>query len=87
MFFVAILKVLVAGGGIGDSTLFLAEQLNHTNAQVLWLFQSLQAHENIKILCSHNVLQINYSFCYICIRADCLSRLLADLSGDGPIQS
>ena len=27
-------KVLVAGGGIGDSTLFLAEQLNHTNAEV-----------------------------------------------------
>ena len=27
-------KVLIAGGGIGDSTLFLAEQLNHTNAEV-----------------------------------------------------
>ena len=27
-------KVLIVGGGIGDSTLFLAEQLNHTNAEV-----------------------------------------------------
>ena len=57
--FVAILKVLVAGGGIGDSTLFLAEQLNHTNAQVLWLFQSIQAHKSIKNLHSHDVLQIH----------------------------
>ena len=87
MFFVAILKVLVAGGGIGDSTLFLAEQLNHTNAQVLCLFQSIQAHGSIKILHSHDVLQILYFFCNTYICADCLSRLLANLSGNGPIQS
>ena len=88
--FVAILKVLVAGGGIGDSTLFLAEQLNHTNAQVLcfFLFQRIQAHGSIKILHSHDVLQFFYFFCNICMHcADCLSRLLADLSGNGPIQS
>ena len=30
-------KVLIAGGGIGDSTVFLAEQLNHTNAKIVYL--------------------------------------------------
>ena len=30
-------RVLVAGGGIGDTTIFLAEQLNHTNAKIIYL--------------------------------------------------
>ena len=34
-------KVLFAGGGIGDSTLFLAEQLNHTDAEVNHLISNL----------------------------------------------
>jgi len=30
-------RVLIAGGGIGDSVMFLAEQLNHTNAEIIYL--------------------------------------------------
>ena len=30
-------RVLIAGGGIGDTTMFLAEQLNYTNAQIVYL--------------------------------------------------
>lgn len=30
-------RVLIAGGGIGGTTLFLAEQLNHTNAEIVYL--------------------------------------------------
>ena len=30
-------RVLVAGGGVGSSTMFLAEQLNHTNAEIVYL--------------------------------------------------
>jgi len=30
-------RVLVAGGGTGDSTIFLAEQLRHTNAEIVHL--------------------------------------------------
>merc|ERR1719228_1557635 len=36
-------RVLVAGGGIGDTTMFLAEQLNHTNAQIIYLDFSLES--------------------------------------------
>ena len=30
-------RVLIAGGGVGSSTMFLAEQLNHTNAEIVYL--------------------------------------------------
>ena len=30
-------RVLIAGGGIGDTTMFLAEQLNHTDAEIVYL--------------------------------------------------
>ena len=33
-------RVLVAGGGTGDSTIFLAEQLRHTNAEIVHLDMS-----------------------------------------------
>ena len=43
-------KVLIAGGGIGDSTLFLAEQLNHTEAEVNGLITNLiTAHISYRV--------------------------------------
>jgi len=39
-------RVLIAGGGIGDTTMFLAEQLNHTNADIVYLDFS---HASMKI--------------------------------------
>ena len=30
-------RIIAAGGGTGGSTLFLAEQLNHTNAEIIYL--------------------------------------------------
>ena len=30
-------RILVAGGGIGGTTMFLAEQLAHTNAEIIYL--------------------------------------------------
>ena len=38
-------RVLVAGGGTGDSTIFLAEQLRHTNAEIVHLDLSQAAIE------------------------------------------
>ena len=38
-------RVLVAGGGTGDSTIFLAEQLRRTNAEIVHLDSSLAAIE------------------------------------------
>ena len=38
-------RVLVAGGGTGDSTIFLAEQLRHTNAEIVHLDISRAATE------------------------------------------
>ncbi len=38
-------RVLVAGGGTGDSTIFLAEQLRHTNAEIVHLDISRTAIE------------------------------------------
>ena len=39
-FAVPSLRALVAGGGTGDATIFLAEQLRHTDAQVVHLDMS-----------------------------------------------
>ncbi len=41
-------KILVAGGGTGDSTLYLAEQLRHKNAEVVYLDISKASMEVVK---------------------------------------
>ena len=41
-------RVLVAGGGTGDATIFLAEQLRHTNAEIVYVDISLASMEIAK---------------------------------------
>jgi len=56
-------RVLSAGGGTGDNVLFLAEQLNHTNAQIVYIDFSKAsmeiAQERAKIRHLSNIIWIN----------------------------
>jgi len=56
-------RVLVAGGGVGSSTMFLAEQLSHTNAEIVYLDFSPAsmaiAQQRAKIRNLNNIIFIN----------------------------
>ena len=55
--------ILMAGGGTGSATLFLAEYLNHTNTEVIYLDFSISsmkiAQQRAKIRDLHNIIWIN----------------------------
>ncbi|CAM3425403.1 class I SAM-dependent methyltransferase [Polaromonas hydrogenivorans] len=58
-------RALVAGGGTGDATIFLAEQLRHTNAEIVHLDMShasiVLAQERAKIRGLTNITWVHYS--------------------------
>lgn len=58
-------RALVAGGGTGDATIFLAEQLRHTNAEIVHLDMShasmVLAQERARIRGLTNISWVHYS--------------------------
>ncbi len=58
-------RALVAGGGTGDATIFLAEQLRHTNAEIVHLDMShaslVLAQERARIRGLTNITWVHYS--------------------------
>ncbi|MEO7400032.1 MAG: class I SAM-dependent methyltransferase [Polaromonas sp.] len=58
-------RALVAGGGTGDATIFLAEQLRHTNAEIVHLDMShasmVLAQERARIRGLSNITWVHYS--------------------------